>query len=103
MPFLFDTDAVSEVLRKRPASSYLLWLARIPPVHQLTSAVVIGELCKGAVRSPDSERHLANIETRVLSSLTVLPFDVAAARVYGVGGQLEPLPLAGGRLPAISA
>ena len=83
MHFLFDTDAISEVLRKRPATSYLQWLARIPPAQQFTSAVVVGELYKGAFRSPDSERHLANIETRVLSAVTVLPFDVAAARVYG--------------------
>lgn len=83
MSFLFDTDAVSEVLRRRPAPGYLRWLATIPRVDQFTSAVVIGELYRGAFRSPDRARHLQNIEARVLPALTVLPFDLAVARVYG--------------------
>lgn len=86
MAFLFDTDALSEAFRKRPASSYLSWLSQIPQDEQFTSSVAIGELYKGAFRSPDPAKHLINIETVVLPSVTVLSFDVAAARVYG---QLE--------------
>ncbi len=83
MPFLFDTDAISEVFKRRPAPLYLRWLAAIPRSEQFTSAVVIGELYKGAFRSPDRERHLQNIDTRVLPTLTVLPYDVAVSRVFG--------------------
>ena len=81
--FLFDTDAVSEVLRRRPAPAYLRWLETIPRAEQFTSAVVVGELYKGACRSPDRARHLKNIEDRLLPALTVLPYDVAVARVFG--------------------
>lgn len=83
MAFLFDTDALSEAFRKRPAPSYLLWLFRLPPEQQFTSSVAIGELYKGAFRSPEPEKHLANIGTVLSSAVTILPFDVAAARVYG--------------------
>jgi predicted nucleic acid-binding protein len=83
MPWLFDTDAISELLRKRPARRYLEWLAGIPRSEQFTSAVVIGELFRGAYRSADSARHLENIESRVLPAVTVLPFDSAVARKYG--------------------
>ncbi|HSF39537.1 MAG TPA: type II toxin-antitoxin system VapC family toxin [Thermoanaerobaculia bacterium] len=83
VPFLFDTDAVSEVLKKRPAPAFLRWLATIPRGDQLTSAIVIGELYRGAFRSSDSERHLTNIESRVLPAVTILPFDTASARIYG--------------------
>ena len=83
MAYLFDTDAISEVLRPRPARAYLDWLKTIRRVDQFTSAVVIGELYSGAFRSPDSARHLENIEKRVLPAVSVLPYDVAAARVYG--------------------
>lgn len=83
MAFLFDTDAISEVLRPRPAASYLRWLRRIPREEQFTSAVVLGELYKGAYGSPDVQRHLENIETRVLPAVTVLVYDAAAARLYG--------------------
>jgi predicted nucleic acid-binding protein len=81
--YLFDTDALSEVLKQRPAPPYLRWLGGIPRADQFTSAVVIGELYKGAFRSPDPARHLENIDGRVLNAVTVLPYDVAVARVYG--------------------
>jgi len=81
--FLFDTDAISEVLRPRPAPAYLRWLSQVPRAEQFTSAVVVGELYKGAFRSPNRERHLENIEKLVLPALTVLPYDLAVARVFG--------------------
>lgn len=83
MAFLFDTDAVSEVLRRRPAPAYRRWLETIPRAEQFTSAVVVGELYKGAFRSPERVRHLKNIDERLLPALTVLPYDVAVARVFG--------------------
>ena len=97
MAFLFDTDAISEVLKPRPAADYVRWLAGIPREEQFTSAVVVGELYQGAFRSAAVERLLENIETRVLPSVTVLSYDVAAARVYGeIRARLEkagtPLP-----------
>ena len=83
MAYLFDTDAISEVLKPRPAAGYVKWLATLPREEQFTSAVVVGELYKGAFRSSAAERHLENIEKRVLPALTVLSYDVAAARAYG--------------------
>ena len=83
MAYLFDTDAISEVLRSKPAKQYFLWLQDIPRAEQFTSAVVIGELYKGAFRSKARDRHLHNIDERVLPAVTVLPYDVAVARVFG--------------------
>jgi len=83
VPFLFDTDAISEALRKRPAAAYLEWLRALPRGEQFASAVSIGEMYRGAFRSPERERHLRNIEERVLSAVTVLPFDTSVARIYG--------------------
>lgn len=90
MAYLFDTDAISEVLKPRPAAGYVSWLASIPREEQFTSAVVVGELYKGAFRSSAVARHLENVDRRVLPALTVLSYDVPAARVYGqVRAQLE--------------
>jgi predicted nucleic acid-binding protein len=94
VPFLFDTDAISEVLRKRPAEVYVRWLGTVPREDQFTSAVVVAELYKGAFASEHATVHVSNIETRVLPSLTILPFDVAVARVYG---QIEAMLRKGGR------
>jgi len=83
MAYLFDTDAISELLRRRPASAYIKWLLKVPREEQFTSAVVIGELYKGAYRSQARERHLANIENRILPSVTILPYDLGCAKVFG--------------------
>lgn len=83
MAFLFDTDAISELLRPRPLPAYVTWLRQVPREEQFTSAVVIGELYKGAYRSSARDRHLDNIRERILPAVTVLPYDVATARVYG--------------------
>ncbi len=83
MAYLFDTDAISELLRKAPLAAYVAWLAKVPREEQFTSAVVVGELFRGALRSPERDRHLRNIEERVLPAVTVLPFDLPVARAYG--------------------
>lgn len=90
MAYLFDTDAISEVFKPRPAAAYARWLRALPREEQFTSAVVIGELYQGAFRSAAVERHLENLEKRILPFVTVLSYDVATARVFGqVRAQLE--------------
>lgn len=90
MPFLFDTDAISELMKPRPIAAYMDWVRTVPRQDQFTSAVTVGELYEGAFRSPARERHLANIEQRVLPAITVLPYDVATARKFGeIRAELE--------------
>ena len=83
MAFLFDTDAISELLRPRPAKLYIKWLQEVSREEQFTSAVVIGELYKGAYRSQARDRHINQIERRILPAVTVLPYDTATAKVFG--------------------
>ena len=83
MAFLFDTDAISELLRPHPAKIYVKWLMNVAREEQFTSAVVIGELYKGAYRSQACERHLSNIEQRILPAVTVLPYDIGIAKIFG--------------------
>ena len=83
MAYLFDTDAISEILRPRPLIAYVEWLNTVPREEQFTSAAVIGELYKGAYRSEARQHHLANIESRILPAVTPLPYDVATAKEFG--------------------
>jgi predicted nucleic acid-binding protein len=88
--YLFDTDAISEVWRPRPNPAYLKWLTAVPLESQYVSAVSVGELYKGAYRSTNAPRYLTYIEERLLSTVTVLPYDVAVAKVFGqVRAELE--------------
>jgi predicted nucleic acid-binding protein len=90
MAYLFDTDAISEVLKPRPATRYVQWLETVPRVDQFASAVSVGELYRGAFRAANRERHLQRIEERVLPAVTVLPYDREVARVYGeIAADLE--------------
>lgn len=82
MAYLFDTDAISELLRRRPLPAYVEWLAGIDRAEQFTSAVVIGELFEGAFLSGEV-RHLENVERQVIPRLAVLPYGVKTARLFG--------------------
>ena len=83
MAFLFDTDAISELLHPHPAKTYIKWLMKVSREEQFTSAVVIGELYKGAYRSQSCDRHLTNIEQRILLAVTVLAYDTDTAKIFG--------------------
>jgi predicted nucleic acid-binding protein len=97
MAFLFDTDAISELLRPHPLTAYRHWIENVERQDQFTSAVVVGELYKGAYRSANQEKHLVNIEHLVLPAVTVLPYDTAVSKVFGaVRARLE---MAGMMLP----
>lgn len=83
MSYLFDTDAISETLRKKPLQDYIEWLRQVPREDQYTSTIIIGELYKGAYRSTKQKEILTQIREKILPELTVLPFDVNTAKIYG--------------------
>ena len=83
MPYLFDTSALSEVLRPRPDAEFVSWLRDLPREEQFTSTIVVGELLAGALRSRAVEKWLGRIQQDILPAVTPLPFDLECAREYG--------------------
>jgi predicted nucleic acid-binding protein len=83
MPFLFDTNAISEAMRPRPNEDYVAWLAELSREEQYTSSVVIGEMYAGAYASKATTKWLDRIENNVLPTMTVLNFDLPTAQAYG--------------------
>jgi tRNA(fMet)-specific endonuclease VapC len=81
--YLFDTNAISEALRRKPNPDYLRWLRSLSPEHQFTSIVVVAELYAGAYHSPSVDKWLTRIENDILPRLTILGFDLDCAREYG--------------------
>lgn len=81
--YLFDTNAVSELLRPRPDPDYVRWVATLPFTAQTVSSVTVAELFRGAYRTRAATRHLDNIRSRVLPNVLVLPFDAQTAEIYG--------------------
>lgn len=81
--YLLDTDILSNLMKRAPASTLVARLARVPPEHQFTSSVTLGALLYGAHRSSRATALLERIEETLLPELPILPFDAAAARRYG--------------------
>jgi len=84
MRYLFDTDVLSNLLRRAPSHALLRRLALTPVAEQATSSITLGELYYGARRlAAGGESLVERIDSALLPNLAVLPFDVQAARRYG--------------------
>ncbi len=81
--FLFDTDIISNLLKKNPAPRLIRKLALVSPVDQFTSAITVGELVYGAFRSSRPDYYLDKLNQIVWPNVKVLPFDDKAAQTYG--------------------
>jgi hypothetical protein len=89
--FLFDTDAISEVMKPWPDEGYLAWPAAVPRDDKFASAITIGELFYGAYRTQAPARQLELLASRILPAVTVLPFDTDVAHrsldAWGTGSE----------------
>jgi len=81
--FLFDTDTLSNTLKKRPSPVLLRRLAQTPPEQQFTSTITVGEFVYGAYKSDRPDHFLRQLEERVWPNVQILAFDEASARTYG--------------------
>jgi len=80
--YCFDTDVLSAVLRKTPPLHLIRRLALLPAESQRTTAINLGELLYGAARKGDPVL-VERVRDVVHRAQIVLPFDEAAAEVYG--------------------
>ena len=84
---ILDTNVVSELMRDGPDSRVLDWIESNPPGSTFTTAVTVGEIAYGFARLPEGKRKRA-LAKRVAEAFDLfdrftLPFDSAAASVYG--------------------
>jgi predicted nucleic acid-binding protein len=83
VPYLFDTNAISEIFRPRPNRAYLQWVRGVTPEEHFTSIVVIAELYGAAFRASNSRRWHERIARDILPNVIVLPLDLVCARETG--------------------
>jgi predicted nucleic acid-binding protein len=81
--YLFDTDIVSHVLKRRRSAALMARLKATPRAAQFTSAVNVAEIYYGVLRRQGRRDLLLSYETEVFPRLTVLPFDRESARLFG--------------------
>ncbi len=80
--YCFDTDVLSAVLKRDPPLHLIRRLAQVPAEDQFTTSITLGELLYGASKRGSVELA-ERVRSLVVRAAAVLPFDAAAAEVYG--------------------
>ena len=84
MKYLFDTDILSNLMKKQPSPNLLTKLKWLSPNLQYTSTITVGELYYGAFRLPNPSSIIERIEKEIFPFLyEILPFDKESAKEYG--------------------
>ncbi|XCN73272.1 MAG: type II toxin-antitoxin system VapC family toxin [Candidatus Electrothrix aestuarii] len=81
--FLFDTDVITNILKKKPSQALLGKLSNLPKNQQYISTITVSEIVYGAFKSNRPEYHLNNLENILLPAVNVVGFDTKAAAVCG--------------------
>jgi predicted nucleic acid-binding protein len=96
MPYLLDTNVVSEAIKSRPALRVVTWLAAQPSITVYLSVLTLGEIEQGIVRAPDP-RRAARLTQWLQDELEprfqgrILSVDVHVMKTWGrITGQALP-------------
>ncbi len=85
--YLFDTDVLSQLAKKRRPEALMAKLADTPLAAQFTSAVNVAEIYHGIFRLKGEggaiDSLLEFFDGQVFPRLTILPFEREDARSYG--------------------
>ena len=81
--YLFDTDAITNIFKKKPSSKLVKNISNLKKKDQFISTITIAEIVYGAFRSRSSNYHLENLRNVLLPAINVLPFDSRSAFIYG--------------------
>jgi tRNA(fMet)-specific endonuclease VapC len=88
--YLFDTNVLSEVLKKRPNLTLMRRLAIVERSLQFTSCICVMELRYGSRRRADHESFWDRIRDDLLSRVEILPITEEIAIVAGdIAGELS--------------
>ena len=80
MAYLLDTTMVAEVLRAAPADRLVRRLSSVASGDRFTSVITVSQLLLAARRQQDA--RLMQDVIRLVSSIRVAPYDLAAAQVF---------------------
>ena len=88
--YLFDTDVITNILKKKPSPHLIRHLERTAPDEHFITVMTVAEIVYGAQKSTRLEYHLKNLEEILLPEVVVLDFDIEAAYVAGkISAELE--------------
>jgi len=80
MSYLLDTSTLVEVLRASPSPKLVRRLSTVPSRERYTSVITVSQLLLSARRQDDA--RLMQEVVRLVSSIRVAPYDLAAAQAF---------------------
>lgn len=81
--YLFDTDCLSNILKKASSPLLIKKLESLPKGLQFTTSINVSEIYFGAYRSRNQEKILKAYEDKVFPNVNILPFDTDSGKIYG--------------------
>ncbi len=81
--YLFDTDVLSNIVKRNPSQTLLKKIQKLPKELQYTSSINIGEIHYGANRSSRKEQIIEAFEERVFPSVHIVGFDETSGKLFG--------------------
>ena len=81
--YLFDTDVITNILKKKPSAALIRRLSEVPRKDQYISTITVSEIVYGAMKSDRPKFHLNNLEKILLPAVNIAGFDARAAYVFG--------------------
>jgi tRNA(fMet)-specific endonuclease VapC len=88
--YLFDTDVLSNIVKRNPSKTLLQKIQKLPRGLQYTSSINIGEIYYGANRSSRREQIIEAFEERVFPRVHIVGFDEMSGKLFGeLKGRLE--------------
>ena len=81
--YLFDTDCLSNILKKAPSPLLIKKLESLPKGLQFTSSINVSEIYFGTYRSRNRKKILKAYEDKVFPNVNILPFDTDSGKIYG--------------------
>ena len=80
MSYLLDTTMLIEVLRASPSPKLVRRVSSVPSRERFTSVITVSQLLLAARRQDDA--RLMQEVVRLVSSIRVAPYDLAAAQAF---------------------
>lgn len=82
--YLFDTDILSNIVKKRPSSRLIKKLKHLAKSVQFTTSINVGEIYYGACRSERKAIILEAFSEVVFPNLNILSFDAESGILFGI-------------------
>ncbi len=81
--YLFDTDIITNILKKRHSPFLIKQLASIPKAQQFISTITVSEIVYGSMKSGRPDYHLKNLEEILIPAVNIASFNTSAAYICG--------------------